>query len=236
MTLGAAALLVWSPGRRSHAQQDRDRQLERNGSSSTNSSKRIALVIGNGAYTSAPPLKNPPNDARDMAATLKSLGFDVTSGVNVNQHDMKILIREFGQKLRAGGSGLFYYAGHGVQSKGRNYLVPVDADIQSEAEVEDAGVDVGLVLNYMDQAQNGLNIVILDACRNNPFARGFRSAGSGLAQVDAPTGTLIAYATAPGRVAMDGDGQNGLYTSELLKAMRVSGLSATEMFMRVLRQ
>src|SRR5205814_8450643 len=96
-----------------------------------------------------------------------------------------------------------------------------------------SGVDVSLVLNYMDDAQNGLNIVILDACRNNPFARSFRSATGGRAQLDAPTGTLIAYATAPGRVASDGTGQNGLYTSELLKQMRVPGLSATEMFMRV---
>ncbi|MDQ5844047.1 MAG: caspase family protein, partial [Acidobacteriota bacterium] len=136
-------------------------------------------------------------------------------------------------KLKAGGNGLFYYAGHGVQSKGHNYIIPVDAEIQSEADVEDSGVDVGLVLNYMDDAQNGLNIVILDACRNNPFARSFRSASDGLAQVDAPTGTLIAYATAPGRVAADGVGANGLYTSELLKAMRLPGLTATDMFMRV---
>src|SRR5207247_7231964 len=136
---------------------------------------RVALVIGNGAYTKAPPLRNPPNDARDIAATLRALGFDVTSGINVNQRDMKRLIREFGQKLKAGGSGLFYYAGHGVQSKGRNYLIPVDADIQSEAEVEDASVDANLVLRYMDEAQNGLNIVILDACRINTFSRGFLS-------------------------------------------------------------
>ncbi len=217
----------------SHAQQDR--QLVQNGSQPVATNvKRIALVIGNGAYTSAPPLKTPPNDARDMAATLRTLGFDVVSGINVNQKDMKRLIREFGMKLKGGGaSGLFYYAGHGVQSKGRNYLIPIDADIQSEAEVEDSGVDAGLVLNYMDDAQNGLNIVILDACRNNPFARSFRSATDGLAQVDAPTGTLIAYATAPGRVASDGTAGNGLYTAELLKQMRVPGLSVTDMFMRV---
>ena len=168
-----------------------------------------------------------------MAATLRDLGFDVTSGINVNQRDFKRMVREFGQKLKAGGSGLFYYAGHGVQSKGRNFLIPIDADIQSEAEVEDSSVDVNLVLSYMDEAQNGLNIVILDACRNNPFARSFRSATGGLAQVDAPTGTLIAYATAPGRVASDGQGQNGLYTSELLKQMRVPGQSITDMFMHV---
>jgi uncharacterized caspase-like protein len=214
-------------------QENRQLQRDQVQQPSQTPQRRIALVIGNGAYTNAPPLKNPPNDARDMAATLKALGFDVTSGVNLNQRDMKRLIREFGQKLKGGGSGLFYYAGHGVQSKGKNYLIPIEADIQSDIEVEDAGVDVNLVLGYMDDAQNGLNIVILDACRNNPFARSFRSASSGLAQVDAPTGTLIAYATAPGRVASDGTGQNGLYTSELLKQMQVSGLSVTDMFMRV---
>jgi hypothetical protein len=226
--------VMLAPTPRSTAQNPhKDRLLVQSDSINTNPARRVALVIGNGAYTNAPTLKNPPNDARDMAATLKELGFEVTSDTNVSHRDMKRLIREFGQKLRTGGAGLFYYAGHGVQSKGRNYLIPVEADIQSEAEIEDASVDVNLVLNYMDDAQNGLNIVILDACRNNPFARSFRSASNGLAQVDAPTGTLIGYATAPGRVASDGPGQNGLYTAELLKQMRVSGLSVSEMFMRV---
>lgn len=233
ITLGIAGLVFGLADSRSYAQQDPSRQLEHATEQRANSSGRIALVIGNGAYTTAPALKNPPNDARDMAATLKTLGFDVSSGVNVSQREMKRLIREFGQKLKAGGNGLFYYAGHGVQARGRNYIIPIDAEIQSEADVEDSGVDVGLVLNYMDDAQNGLNIVILDACRTNPFARSFRSASDGLAQVDAPTGTLIAYATAPGRVAADGVGKNGVYTSELLKAMQVPGLPATEMFMRV---
>jgi uncharacterized caspase-like protein len=231
LVLGAIGQLLCPV--RSQAQQEPDRQLVQTSSPRASNVRRIALVIGNGAYTNAPRLKNPPNDARDMAATLKTLGFDVSSGVNLNQREMKRLIREFGQKLKAGGNGLFYYAGHGVQARGRNYIIPVEADIQSEADVEDSGVDVGLVLNYMDDAQNGLNIVILDACRNNPFSRSFRSASEGLAQVDAPTGTLIAYATAPGRVAADGAGENGLYTSELLKAMRLPGLTATDMFMRV---
>jgi TonB family protein len=230
----AIGLLLCSPG--AWAQQEPSRQLVQGATTNPSTSKRIALVIGNGAYTNAPQLKNPPNDAREMAANLKTLGFEVSSGVNVGQREMKRLIREFGQKLKAGGNGLFYYAGHGVQARGRNYIIPIDADIQSEADVEDSGVDVGLVLNYMDDAQNGLNIVILDACRNNPFARSFRSTAEGLAQVDAPTGTLIAYATAPGRVAADGAGENGLYTSELLKAMRLPGLTATDMFMQVRRE
>jgi caspase domain-containing protein len=231
-----AMVLFFAPERHSTAQVQQDnRQLSREQAQQSNSpsERRIALVIGNGTYTNAPTLKNPPNDARDMATTLKALGFEVTSGINVNQREMKSLIRDFGQKLKSGGSGLFYYAGHGVQSKGQNYLIPIEADIQSEVEVEDAGVDVNLVLGYMDDAQNGLNIVILDACRDNPFARSFRSASGGLAQVDAPTGTLIAYATAPGRVASDGTGRNGLYTSELLKQMRAPGVPVTEMFMRV---
>ena len=215
------------------AQQNPNRQLVQTDAPPVSSPRRIALVIGNGAYASAPSLKNPPNDARDMAATLSALGFDVSRGVNVGQREMKRLIREFGQKLKSGGHGLFYYAGHGVQARGRNFIIPVDAVIESEADVEDSGVDVGLVLNYMDDAQNGLNIVILDACRNNPFARSFRSASDGLAQVDAPTGTLIAYATAPGKVAADGVAENGLYTSELLKAMKVAGLSVTDMLMQV---
>jgi hypothetical protein len=215
-----------------YAQQEPTRQLQQNGSAATNN-KRIALVIGNGTYTSAPPLKNPPNDARDMAATLKVLGFAVSSAIDADQRTMKRLIREFGQQLKGGGQGLFYYAGHGVQMRGRNYLIPANADITSEADVEDQAVDLNLVLGLMDEAQNGLNIVILDACRNNPFTRSFRSAGSGLAQVDAPTGTLIAYATSPGRVASDGQGRNGLYTSELLTQMRVPGISVEEMFKRV---
>jgi len=233
LMIAATAILFWAAGQDSHAQQGPNRQLVQTGSTKVGNGKRIALVIGNGAYTNAPPLKNPPNDARDMAATLKALGFEVTSGINVNQREMKRLMREFGQKLKTGGSGLFYYAGHGVQSKARNYLIPVDADIQSEVEAEDAGVDVSLLLGYMDDAQNGLNIVILDACRNNPFARSFRSAANGLAQVDAPTGTLIAYATAPGRVASDGTSRNGLYTSELLQVMGTPGLSIEEVFKRV---
>jgi uncharacterized caspase-like protein len=128
-----ALFFAYSPHSTAQAQVN-NRQLNREQVQQSNSAseRRIALVIGNGAYTNAPTLKNPPNDARDMAATLRTLGFDVTSGLNVNQREMKRLIREFGQKLKGGGSGLFYYAGHGVQSTGRNYLIPIEADIQSE--------------------------------------------------------------------------------------------------------
>ncbi|MDT5121954.1 MAG: hypothetical protein QOC96_1436 [Acidobacteriota bacterium] len=225
------ALVVPVPPR-AKAQQGSTRQLSQEGTEKQNG-QRVALVIGNSAYTNAPRLKNPVNDATDIADALSRLGFNVDHGVDLNQKQMKFMIREFGKKLKAGGQGLFYFSGHGVQLRGRNYLIPVDADITSEADVEDQGVDANLVLGLMDEANNGLNVVILDACRNNPFARSFRSAGSGLAQVDAPTGTLIAYATAPGRVAQDGVGRNGTYTAELLKQMRVPGLAVEEMFKRV---
>jgi hypothetical protein len=212
-----------------YAQQNRGLGVE---NSTASANRRIALVIGNGAYTSAP-LKNPPNDATDMAKALSNVGFTVEHGLDLTQRQMKVLIREFGQKLKAGGQGLFYFAGHGIQLKGRNYLIPVDAEITSEADVEDQGVDVNLVMGLMDEAGNGLNVVILDACRNNPFARSFRSTADGLAQVDAPTGTLVAYSTAPGRVARDGVGRNGPYTAELLKQMRVPGLPIEEVMKRV---
>jgi len=129
--------------------------------------------------------------------------------------------------------GLFYYAGHGVQVGGNNYLVPVKAVIQSESDVKYGCLDAGLVLGKMEDAGNGLNLIILDACRNNPFARSFRSAEQGLAKMDAPTGSLIAYATSPGKTAADGDGKNGLYTQHLLKNIATPGLSVEELFKRV---
>jgi len=236
LTLLALAILC-APTPLSTAQQD-NRQLKREQTQPNGlAQRRIALVIGNGAYQNVKPLKNPPNDATLLAATLKKLGFEVTVGTDKSQREMKQLIREFGQRLRGGGGvGLFYFAGHGVQARGHNYLVPVDAEIQTEADLEDAAVDVNYVLNMMDDAQNALNIAILDACRNNPFARSFRSAQEGLAQVKAPTGTLIAYATAPDSVAADGGGANSPYAEELTKQIQVSGVLLETMFRRVAEQ
>jgi len=194
--------------------------------------RRIALVIGNGAYKAAP-LKNPVNDARDMAASLKRLGFDVTLLTDAGQQQMDAAVREFGLKLRQGGAGLFYYAGHGLQVAGENYLVPVNANIQTESDVRYTCLPAGMVLGKMEDARNDLNIIILDACRNNPFARSFRGAEPGLAKMDAPTGSLISYATAPGSVASDGQGKNGLFTQHLLRNMATPGLPITEVFMRV---
>jgi hypothetical protein len=199
--------------------------------SKRNSEQQLALVIGNGAYRDAP-LINPVNDARDIASILGGLGFQVIHKENLTQNEMKKVIRAFGERIRNTGIGLFYYAGHGIQVNGQNYLIPVGANINSEDEVEYESVDVGLLLAQMGSAGNSMNIVILDACRNNPFARSFRSGVRGLASINAPSGTLIAYATAPGSVASDGDARNGLYTQELLTSIKTPGLNIEEVFKR----
>ena len=194
---------------------------------------RAALVIGNGNYPSSP-LANPVNDALDVAAQLQKLGFDVTQVTDASQRDMTRAITAFGSKLKPDSVALFYYAGHGIQAKGKNYLLPVDASVQNEASLRSEGVDVDAVLEQIAATGSQVNIVILDACRNNPFERKFRSAGSGgLAQIDAPKGTLIAYATAPGKTAADGSGKNGLYTSQLLRALQQPGARVEEVFKKV---
>jgi hypothetical protein len=194
--------------------------------------KKVALVIGNSAYREQP-LKNPANDAKAMAAKLRQIGFQVIERQNATKTQMEKAVADFGEALNAGAIGLFYYAGHGLQVSGRNFLVPVDAAITSEQRVRLETVDVDVVLDQMDAAKSGVNLVILDACRNNPFERRFRAAGGGLAQINAPQGTLIAYATAPGRVAADGDGANGLYTTRLLQHIGTPGMAVEEVFKRV---
>ena len=196
--------------------------------------RRVALVIGNGGYQDAP-LRNPPNDARLMTRTLKDLGFEVIEGYDLDQKGMKQAVLQFGERLKGGGVGLFYYAGHGMQIRGRNYLIPTRHDIEGEQDVEVEAIDVGWVLAKMGRNQNRLNIVILDACRNNPFERSFRSAHRGLASISAPTGTLIAYATAPGSVAADGAGSNGTYTEALVRTMGSPGLGLEKIFKQTRR-
>jgi len=193
--------------------------------------ERVALVIGNARYPSAP-LRNPIHDASAIAERLRGLGFAVDLKADVTQRDMTRAISHFGRQLKNGSVGLFYYAGHGMQVKGRNFLIPVDADITTEASVRSEAVDLDLLLEQLGPAR--LSVVILDACRNNPFEGKFRSAsGSGLAQVDAPKGTIIAYATAPGKVASDGEGSHGVYTSALLAALDAPGLKVEEVFKHV---
>ena len=202
------------------------------GAGAVSAEPRTALVIGNGAYGDAP-LRNPVNDARDVAAKLRELGFQVIERFDADRQAMRQALREFEQQLRQQrGVGLFYYAGHGVQLKGQNYLIPIGVDIRQEFEIPDEGVDADAVLRAMESAGNGLNIVILDACRNNPFARGLGN--QGLARMDGPVGTFIAYATAPGSISKDGTGRNSPYTQNLLAAMSVPGLSLEQVFKQVL--
>jgi hypothetical protein len=194
--------------------------------------QRVALVLGNANYKDAP-LANPVNDARAISAALQEAGFTVILRENTDQRGMLAALREFGDKLRGGGTGLFYYAGHGMQIKGRNYLIPVGANVEREDEVAYSAVDAQAVLDKMEAAGNAANIMILDACRNNPFTRSTRSGQAGLAQMDAPVGTLVAFATSPGMVASDGAGANGLYTQHLLTAMRQSGSKVEDVFKQV---
>jgi uncharacterized caspase-like protein len=195
-------------------------------------SHRTALVIGNAAYRTSP-LRNAVNDATDMAAALQRFGFEVTTLRDADRRSMIEALETFSKQLRQGGVGLFYFAGHGVQVGGENYLVPVDARINREQDVPFESMHVGRVLGVMEDAGNDLNVVILDACRDNPFAHSSRSSSRGLAVVQAARGSLIAYATAPGSVAADGDGSNGIYTQNLLKAMATPGLSIERMFKQV---
>ena len=198
------------------------------------SEARVALVIGNGAYKHIAPLANPANDARLMAETLASVGFRLVGGralIDADRAQMERAIRDFGQALRSGSVGLFYFAGHGIQTRGENYLIPVTANVANESDVKYELVSANLVLDEMANASNRLNLMILDACRNNPFGgRGLRSVSSGLAQVSAPAGTIISYATQPGAVAADGKGRNSPYTVALASAMRKPGIGLFDTF------
>ena len=193
--------------------------------------RRVALLIGNSRYASAP-LANPVNDARAMGETLRTLGFRVTVLEDASITQISEAVRKFGDTLQPGGVGLFFYAGHGMQIKGRNYLIPIGADIQREDEVAFNAFDASQVQERMEAAKSRVNIVILDACRNNPFTRSFRSSTQGLASMDAPSGSYLALATAPGRVAGDGNEGNGVYTQNLLESIRTPGIKIEDVFKR----
>jgi formylglycine-generating enzyme required for sulfatase activity len=195
--------------------------------------QRLALVIGNAGYSFAP-LKNPVNDASDMAVSLQKLGFTVMLKKNVNLREMEEAIQDFGNRLKQGGVGLFYFAGHGLQAGGVNYLVPVGARIDKESDIKYEAVDAGKILDEMADAKNSLNVVILDACRDNPFSRRFRSASRGLAVIGgAPVGAYISYSTSPGQVALDGEGRNSPFAAALLHYMNEPGLTLEQVFKNV---
>ncbi|MFC4669180.1 caspase domain-containing protein [Seohaeicola nanhaiensis] len=197
---------------------------------------RIALVLGNSGYSSVSPLDNPAHDARLIGDTLTGLGFDVTLLIDASQLEMKRGISQFGRALREAGpdaTGLFYYAGHGVQSFGNNYLLPVDIALNDAADLDLMAIEAQTVLRQMYSARNKTNIVILDACRNNPFSEIPAFNDNGLAEMQAPTGTFLSYATAPGSVALDGLDGNSPFTQALARLLPTPGLPIEQMFKQV---
>jgi|694.fasta_scaffold02553_12 formylglycine-generating enzyme required for sulfatase activity len=207
------------------------------GAQATTGAKRVALVIGNGGYQRPdilPKLSNPTHDAEDIAKALRGFGFEVIERKDQSLEGMNSAIAEFSRKIGNSDAALFYFAGHGLQVKGQNYLIPVDANIETEARVQYVSVNVNQVLDEMDSAKSRVNIVMLDACRNNPISGKFRSGASrGLAAPSSqPKGTVIVYATDPGNVAADGEGRNGLFTSGLLAAFKGSDLSLAGVLLR----
>jgi carboxyl-terminal processing protease len=200
---------------------------------------RLALVIGNADYASLGTLTNPGNDATLMADTLRRVGFDVTALPDLDQRGMKRAVGDFADKVARAGDGavaLFYYAGHGIQVGGINYLIPVDADIRQESDVAIQAMPLPDILNAIEFARASVNIIILDACRDNPVKRSFRSTTRGLARVDAPGESIVAYSTAEGEAAADGSGANSPYTAALAAAIVQPGLPVEQVFKQVGRR
>jgi hypothetical protein len=207
--------------------------------------KRVALIIGNSAYVNASALANPVNDASDMAAALGDLQFDVILGLDLDKRGFDTKVRDFSRALVDAETGVFFYAGHGLQVAGRNYLLPVEAQLQSERDLDFEAVSLEFILKQMELERDGkINIVFLDACRDNPLSRnlarsmGTRSAsiGRGLAQVQTGVGTFISYSTQPGNVALDGNGRNSPFTAALTKSIREPGRNLNAVMIEVRKE
>ncbi|MFY9317058.1 MAG: caspase family protein [Burkholderiales bacterium] len=195
---------------------------------------KVALVVGNGAYKDAPVLKNAPNDAKAVSEALKASGFAVTTLIDTGREALVKAIRGYVNGMEQKKAvGLFYFAGHGVQLDWRNYMLPVDAVIDTVEDVGKQSVDVARLMEGLTKAANPMNVIILDACREDPFGKAKKAPQKGLSQMDAPTQTILAYATSPGNVASDGDGVNGLYTENLLREMKVPEAKIEDVFKRV---
>ncbi len=194
--------------------------------------QRVALLIGNNEYPSAR-LRNAVNDVRDLSAALRDLGFKTIVKENTSRAEMVAALQEFGKALDGAEAALFFYAGHAMQFKDRNYLIPVDAVMGSEDDVTFFSVEVSQVFDRMERAKTRFNFVVLDACRDNPFRESFKVSAAGLAQMSGPSGTMIGYATAPGQTAADGFGRNGLYTTHILQNIKIADMPAEILFKRV---
>ena len=200
--------------------------------------KRVALVIGNSAYENVPRLANPSNDASDIAAKLKGLGFEVIEGTDLGKRDMERRIRSFAEVLSGADVGLFYYAGHGLQVDQRNFLAPIDAQLKTESDLDFESVELDLVLKNMVRNAR-TSIVFLDACRDNPLAATLAQVsrsldiGRGLARIETPASMMIVYATEPGKVALDGTGRNSPFTAALLRHIDTEGASISDVMIAV---
>ena len=210
-------------------------------SATTGAQRRVALVIGNSAYQFAPHLPNPTNDAEAMAASLQKLGFEVTKGIDLDRTETELIIREFSKSLPGADVALLFYAGHGIQYEGNNYLIPVDAQLNDETDLNFEGTQLKLIIGMMEREPR-VNLVFLDACRDNPFSQQLaRSMGStrstsigrGLAVIEAPAGSLVVYATDPDQVALDGDGSHSPFTAALLAHIDTPGQSVSDMMIEV---
>lgn len=203
-----------------------------------NAERRVALVIGNSAYENTLPLNNPSNDAVDIAAKLRLLGFEVIDGTDLSKREMEKRIRAFANKLIGADVGLFFYAGHGLQVDGRNFLAPVDATLKSDTDLDFEAIELDLVLKQLER-NSRVSIVFLDACRDNPLAANLAlasrslSIGRGLAQVEKAVGMMIAFATQPGNVALDGQGRNSPFTAALLRHIDSEGASINDVMINV---
>lgn len=196
--------------------------------------RRVALVVGNSRYEALGALKNPAADAALLARSLRQVGFEVTEAYDLDRDDMLTAVREFGRRIKDADVAFFYFSGHGLQQEGRAYMVPTSARIRIASDIELEAVDVGRVLARMeDGGERRTNLVFLDACRNNPIPRQTRAPVAGLASIDAPVGSLIAYATAPGRTASDGSGNNGPFAAALAEEMLTPGAAIETVMKRV---
>lgn len=224
LKLGLAGTAMLHPLLRANAQ-DADAHLQR--------LPKQALVIGNSAYQAAPALENPRNDARAIAALLQSMGFDAVSSLDASRAAMRAAIDTHVETVaRRKCIGLFYFAGHGLQLSWKNYLLPIDARVASTNDVQSQAIELNALMSGLTRAGNPMNIVLLDACRDNPFGDALKTE-KGLSQMDAPVNSILGYATAPGNVASDGSGKNGLYTGQLLREMKVPGARIEDVFKRV---
>jgi osmotically-inducible protein OsmY len=210
-------------------QQQAEKNIPNKQPAVNDSRRRLALVIGNATYKNSP-LRNPTNDADLISGALSSSGFIVSRYDNLTYAKMREVVRAFGEKLNRGDVGLFYFSGHAVQYRGKNYLLPINEDLKHADEIPSTAMDIDFVLAKMETAKNDLNIVILDACRTNPLGSETRNLDRGLTTISAAKGTFIAFATSPGNVALDGSGSNSPYTKNLAQAIRKGGLTLEQVF------